>query len=287
MLWAFLAVLSGLGDATVWTIMKALHGKVTRRLVMAAQFGFGVPLLWILAFFFFPENLNYNVIWIGGINAILFTLASYLLLKAAQKGVLSKTMPLLSLTPLFLLITSYFMINELPGFYGFLGVTVIVIGTYIANLQKESKNIFAPFLALAKNKTSFYLLAVSFLFSITANFFKMGISMSNPIFFVALNFTLVSLILSPLLISRLREEFSSVKKNFKLLFSIGIVMALTEIFAAFAMMLTVPSYMVALKRSSVIFIVFFGYFFFKEKGIKQALIGSILMVIGGALILLF
>jgi len=47
-----------------------------------------------------------------------------------------------------------------------------------------------------------------------------------------------------------------------------------------AISLTLVAYVIAIKRTSVIISVIFGHSIFKEKGIKERLLGAIIMVIG-------
>ena len=50
--------------------------------------------------------------------------------------------------------------------------------------------------------------------------------------------------------------------------------------------LTLVSYVIAIKRLSIVFGVLFGYLIFKEKNIKERLAGASIMVAGAVLILL-
>jgi uncharacterized membrane protein len=40
------------------------------------------------------------------------------------------------------------------------------------------------------------------------------------------------------------------------------------------------AYVISIKRTSVIISILFGYLIFKEKGIKERLLGAVIMVIG-------
>jgi len=48
----------------------------------------------------------------------------------------------------------------------------------------------------------------------------------------------------------------------------------------FAVRLTLVPYIIAVKRTSVIMSSLFGFIIFKEKGLKQRLMGAALMVLG-------
>jgi len=54
-----------------------------------------------------------------------------------------------------------------------------------------------------------------------------------------------------------------------------------------AISLTQVAYMISIKRLSLLMGVLFGYLFFKETNIRERFVGTLLMIIGFALIVLF
>ena len=52
------------------------------------------------------------------------------------------------------------------------------------------------------------------------------------------------------------------------------------IFQMTAIIMAIVPYVISIKRSSIVITVLFGHLFFKERGIKERLMGSILMVLG-------
>ena len=67
---------------------------------------------------------------------------------------------------------------------------------------------------------------------------------------------------------------------------VGFFMALVMIFHMTAISLTLVTYVIAIKRTSVIMSVLWGAIIFKEKGIKERLVGAVIMVLGVVLIVL-
>jgi len=67
---------------------------------------------------------------------------------------------------------------------------------------------------------------------------------------------------------------------------IGLFSALSLIFQMAAINLTLVAYVISIKRTSAIMSVLFGYLIFKERGIKERLIGVTIMIIGVLLIVL-
>jgi len=284
MLWAFLSIISGLGDAVIFALMKKLK-QVNSSIVVWVQYAFALPFLLILLYFNYPEKINANVYWNAALNAILLLFSTYLLIKATQISKLSITMPMLSFTPLFLLFTSYIMLNEIPTQLGFIGVFLIVLGAYMIHIEDYKKGFFSPFKALIKDKGSFYVLIVAFIWSITANLFKLGMLGSNPIFFSVVVYLVISIIMVPIIFTR--QNIASIKSHFNMLIFLGLASAFMIATSSYAIISAIVPYVISLKRSSIIFAIFFGYFFFNEKNIRNALIGTIIMLFGGVLITLF
>ena len=86
---------------------------------------------------------------------------------------------MLSFTPLFLLIISPIIVGEFPTEKGLIGIVLIVVGSYLLNVNLKEKEILLPLKSLMKNKATRYMLIVAFIWSISANFDKKGIEASS------------------------------------------------------------------------------------------------------------
>ena len=91
-------------------------------------------------------------------------------------------------------------------------------------------------------------------------------------------FTVVAI--TPLMIYKARKRVYEIPKNLKLLLPLGLLSALTLISQLTAINMTLVAYVISIKRLSAVFSVLFGYWLFKEKNIKERLLGVIIMVIG-------
>ena len=286
MWWALLTIISGLFDAIMFALMKKLK-ETNNSIVVWVQYAFALPFLLVALYFYYPQKIDNNVYLIIIENSILLLISTYFLVKAAQISDLSVSMPLLSFTPLFLLFLSYAILKEMPTLYGFIGIILITIGAYIINIRDFRSGIFQPLKSLITNKGSLYAIIVAFIWSITANLFKLGILASNPIFFSASVYLVISFVMLPIIFYRLKDNFSEIKLNFGLLSILGFSGAVMIITSSIPMLYAIVPYVISLKRSSVIFTVLIGYYLFKERNIKYALIGTIIMLVGGVLITLF
>eukprot|EP00252_Welwitschia_mirabilis_P013490 TRINITY_DN2966_c0_g1_i2.p1 TRINITY_DN2966_c0_g1~~TRINITY_DN2966_c0_g1_i2.p1 ORF type:complete len:226 (+),score=23.10 TRINITY_DN2966_c0_g1_i2:449-1126(+) len=73
------------------------------------------------------------------ISGGLKVMAGYMYQKALHVSPMSVTVPYLAFTPVMLVFTSYFLMNEAPSFRGLLGVVVVTIGGYLLVVEKHGK----------------------------------------------------------------------------------------------------------------------------------------------------
>ena len=177
------------------------------------------------------------------------------------------------------------MLGEFPNLQGLAGIFIVVIGSYILNISSIKSGFFKPFKSVF-DKKGFHMLVVAFLFSITASLVKIGIQLSNPAYFIFMHYLFASVILVILFFNKFKENKNQIKANFKYFLVVGIAVAFSELFTATALKFAIVPYVISLKRSSIIFSVLFGFFYFREKNFKSAIIGSAIMFIGAILITL-
>ena len=206
----------------------------------------------------------------GGINI----LTAFLYMKALKVSDISVTVPMINFTPAFLLIMSPLILGEIPSLPGIIGVIFITLGAYILTSDKLS----SPLKSLMKESGPKIMLLIAFLWSITSNFDKIGVTSSSPILWAFSVHLLITLALTPFVIKKIRFE--------KELLLPGIFNGLRAITQMTALTMTYVAYVISIKRLSTVFGVIFGYLLFKEKSFKQRLLGSIVMFIGVLIIAL-
>jgi len=124
------------------------------------------------------------------------------------------------------------------------------------------------------------MLIVALIWSITANIDKVAVQHSSPLFYTLIFNVFVSCLFLPLLFVKSRKGLKKISLNVKGLILIGLFSALIPLFQFYAISLTLVAYVISIKRTSAIFSSLFGFFFFKEKRVKERLLGAIIMVIG-------
>ncbi len=287
MFWFIFAFLTAFFKSTKDVFSKKGLKDIDEYIVAWALRFFALPFLLPLLFFIkIPVigNQFWLALFIGGSLNVVTTI---LYMKAIKVSDLSITIPMVTLTPLFLLITSPLIIGEFPNIFGIVGILLIVMGSYMLNIKKKSQGYFAPFKALLEEKGPRLMLIVAFIWSITANFDKIGLLNSSPIFWVIAINIFITLCMFPIMFYKSRGKIKQIPVNLHALLPIGLFSSLALICQMTAISLTLVVYVISIERTSAIISVLFGYLIFKEKGIKERLMGVTIMLIGILFITLF
>jgi drug/metabolite transporter (DMT)-like permease len=225
-----------------------------------------------------PINAQFWVaLLIGGsLNVVSFTLY----IKAIKVSDLSLTVPIVTLTPLFLLVTSPLIVHESPSTADAIGVFMIVVGSYVLNLRERSQGYFAPLQAILREKGSRLMLMVALIWSITSNFDKVGVVNSSPLFWSTALYGFLAIGIFPIVLYKSRHQFDQILPNVKVLATIGLFHALAISFQMIAVTYTLVTHIIAIKRTSALISVLFGHFLFQESGLQERLAGAAIMVAG-------
>ena len=139
--------------------------------------------------------------WGGTLNAI----AVVLYIQALKSSDLSLTVPVVTLTPLFMLVTSPILVQESPTGADAIGVLMIVVGAYVLNLRASHQGYLAPFRALVSQLGPRLMLIVAVIWSFTSNFDKIGVVNSTPGFWVVSLFSFVAIALIPVILLKSKQ----------------------------------------------------------------------------------
>jgi drug/metabolite transporter (DMT)-like permease len=248
-----------------------------------------LPFLFVVLLFVPVPNLDEDF-YIAFFSALpLEVCAIVLYIKALKVSPLSLTLPFLSLTPVFLIIVPYVLLGEKVSFLGALGVLFIAVGGYTLNIKEFKKGVFEPFIAIKKEKGSIFMIIVAFIYSFTSSLGKRAIEHSSPIFFGATYIAVLVVVLTPIALYKGRDELRFIFNNGALRKSVfpGLLQSIMIISHMIAMSMTKVAYMISVKRLSLLIGVFYGYLFFEESAIKERLLGTVLMLAGFVLIVVY
>lgn len=284
--WLVFSLLNSLFDSVSSALNKRGAQKINVLSAAWAQRFFALFVLIPLALFsgsFQSVNINFweALIATSSLNVI----SSILFVKAIKDSPLSLTLPITTLTPVFLLITSPLILGEFPKPLGIAGILSVVIGSYILNLSKRIHGPFEPILAIFKDEGPRLMLIVAIIWSITSNIDKVVIRNSNPVLTALANSSGVLILLTLVLLAR-KISIKNILKNSKILAPIGLAGGISLAFQMTAISMTLVANVISVKRTNALFGAFWGKIFFKEENFKERFAGTVIMVIGVILIAL-
>ncbi len=279
MVWLIFALLSA--------IFKSLHNFTTKKFLanvdkyILASGSFLITSILLLLFSFYrgiPQigNQFYLAVLATTILNIVIVSLSFQALKITD---LSLASPLASFTPLFLILTSFIILKELPTKYGFIGIMLIVVGSYFLNYEKR-KNLFYPLKQLFKNKGTFYLFIAAFIASISSSFDKLVVLNSDSSFGSFVVYFLLSMIFLFISIIKNKDFKKIYKLNFNKFLIIGFFIFLGALTVNTAFSMQKASYVISINRLSILLEVLYGGILLKESKIFYRLIGAVIMVAG-------
>lgn len=210
--------------------------------------------------------------------------AFVLYMKALKLSPLSLTLPFLSLTPVFLIIVPAVVIGERVSVAGAIGVLLIALGGYTLNIRDTGKSFLAPFYAVKKERGSLYMIGVALIYSITAVLAKIVIQHSSPEFSAVLYNSAIFICITPMALMRGRKEDK--RGALKASFLPGVFDAAAMLTNMIAINMAKLAYVISVKRLSLLLGVMYGYFLFREKGVRERFLGTALMLAGFMLIVL-
>jgi drug/metabolite transporter (DMT)-like permease len=221
---------------------------------------------------------------LGGIAG---ALGNGFLVKALQKGDLSILGPINSYKSVVGIIFGIFLLGEIPTIWGILGIVLIIYGSYfVLDTMEEGFS-----WSLLKRREIQYRIWAMILTAIEAVFIKKVILVSSATIafiswcvFGAL-FSLILLFIYGLNLKReiARKGTNSFKQFLLLVLSIGIMQYTTN----YTFDHMPVGYALSLFQLSIIVSVLLGHKIFKEQDIQKKLIGSVIMIVGSVLVILF
>ncbi len=235
--------------------------------------------------FSIPTNMLFFIF----LAAFLGTFGFLFLAKSLRHMEISSAVPLTNISPAILAILSFFILKEAITMKQTYAIGLIIIGTYILEVDHNISNLKEPFIKIWKSKYIHYIFIGVLLYSFTGIIERYllthGITPLTYLFVVQI-FVMINFIF---LISVFYDGFQGIKNGFKrnwkwilLISALALTMRAVQ-FYAFAIAF-VPL-VISVKRLSTLFTVVIGGEIFHEKGLLLKSIACIICLIGIFLII--
>ena len=238
-----------------------------------------IPLVFSFNWTGFSDEL-----WLSAVRGGLCgALGNSFLVKALENGELSVLGPVNAYKSVVAMAAGIFILGELPSAAGLLGMVLVIAGSYfIFDTQDEGFSY-----KLLRRKDIRYRIYALMFTALEAVFIKNVITLSDikTSFFFWCFFGMVFTFLMVLV----RREFQINRNSFVLsrLLLIIILMGLMQYSTNFVFARMNVSYALALFQLSAVLSVVLGWKYFKETQVRKKLFGSLIMVIGSVILILW
>jgi drug/metabolite transporter (DMT)-like permease len=286
MLWFLLALVGAFFDATYYALTKNFLKNIPDNILASGALAIAAIELLSLSLIVGVPPIG-DQLWSAVIITTILNIAGlWLYYQALRTSELSHVFPLFSLTPLFLVISSWFILHESPTVMGLIGLCSVVTGVYLINLKGKS-DLLEPIKSVAAHKGSLFIILAAILYSVSSSYDKVVVLESDAFFGIGIAYGLMALFYLGLSIKNERNILIvTYKKSWLKLLLLGTILSLIGVAINLALTLELATYVIAVKRLSIVFSLVYGMFLFKEKINQYRLAGIFFATVGAIIIAL-
>jgi len=242
-----------------------------------------IPLLWTFQF----TQLN-SCFWINIFLAALLDMAGTLfLVMSLSKTDLSVFGPLNAYKVVISMMLAMLFLGEVPSAQGFVGIAIIVIGSFFLFPSQQTINTNRVFQLFSEKGVQYRFLSI-LLFSIGTlplkNAVITGGALPTTVFWCLIGLPL-AVLAHQLFIGSFTEQLKSSKQHLQSFIYLGILIFLMQYMTMMVLSKLYIAYSLALFQLSMILQVFLGYRIFNEQHLIRRLFACLIMVAGSLLVI--
>ncbi len=214
---------------------------------------------------------------------------------ALAKADVSLVSPLLTFNPAFTLLIGLIVLGEVPGLRQTIGVGVVLSGAYLLEVEEARTDLLSPLHVLLRRPGVMLAIIASAMWGATTVFEKLAIEHmtppSGPIVALTGTVLMVTLLTPNAFLSRGKADTSEQKKGLRglrahprALIGAVLIAGVAPLFGFTAIALGLVGYVTALFKLSAVFTIVWAWLFLGESNVPLRLLGTLVMLAGGALI---
>ena len=287
--WIFLSLLAAIFVTIVNLATKQVsnNAKLNEYSVAWLRTVTTLPVLWIVLFTKGMPVVD-SRFWLLLFIMLPLEIATVLCyFKAVKISPLSLITPVSSLNILFIAIGAYFILGEKLTIVHGAALLLFVLGIYVLNFDfAVSKNILYPFAKLTKEKGVLLILLFCLIVGINVPIQKMAILYSSSQFFAAVYFSIATIPLTFLFLTKGKGKLKDIVVSGKSILVMGIFNGLYLFTGTMAVSTGKVSFVTAIISLNILLTIILSGTFLKEKGLLKHFIAGLIMVAGATLIAL-
>ena len=277
-------VLSGLAFASLDFIRKLLAGRVDALVLVFFMSLGAVPFIAILIAFHGIGSVSLGYV-LPGLGALALNLAgNFAFIHSVRLSPLSRTIPLLSLTPAFTALVAIPLLGEVPSRTQIAGIFLVVAGATALN---SNANVRRPFAGLLQEKGAMLMVGVALMWSLSGPLDKLALTHASVLFHA--NVMTLGVAAGALVILWLQGRLGALRgarSHGWLLLAAMIAVTLALLFQLLAIQGVFVSVVEAFKRSlGSLMAVVVGRVVFSERVRPVQAVAVVVMMVGVGLIL--
>lgn len=284
-MWVVLALVAALCQVLRNTVMKRLGHSLDEYINVWGRFTFLLPFALLFALIEGFPPVKPGFVWACLGFGACQTISTLALSKALKLAEISMVTALWKVSLLVLLVLGYVTLRETPTPLGIAGVLLSMSGVYLLNVQRAHISPWAPLIVLVGDRGLRYTLLAALFFAPSVVTIKWAILLSDAYTGTLGGYFAASLMVTPLVLVTSRRHFAQIPRHWKAFCALGLFAALTTISQGTAYVMTLSSYVEAVKQVEIVFAMAIGALVFGERQrVKEIAPGALVMLAGVVLL---
>ena len=284
-MWFALALVAALCQVLRNTVMKRLGHALDEYINVWGRFTFLLPFAGLFVLWKGVPPIKPGFVLACVTFGVCQTISTLALSKALKLGEISMVTALWKVSLLILVVLGYFTLKETPTALGVAGIVISMTGVYLLNVNRAHIAWWAPLAVLFTDRGLRYTLLAACFFAPSVITIKWAMMLSDPYMGTLGGYIAASLIVTPIVLVTSRRHFADVPRYWKAFVSFGLFAALTTISQGTAYLLTLSSYVEAVKQVEMLFAMGIGVVMFGERQKVRDIVPGALVMLAGVVLL--
>ncbi|HKA61089.1 MAG TPA: EamA family transporter [Methylomirabilota bacterium] len=284
-MWFVLALLAALCQVLRNTVMKRLGHSLDEYINVWGRFTFLLPFAAAFVLWKGVPEIKPGFYLACACFGVSQTISTMALSKALKLSDISMVTALWKVSLLVLVVLGYFALKERPTLLGILGILISMAGVYLLNVNRAPIAWWAPLAVLFTDPGMRYTLLAALFFAPSVVTIKWAMQCSDQYMGTLGGYVAASLLVTPIVLKTSRRHFAEIPRYWKAFVSFGLFASLTTVSQGTAYLLTLSSYVEAVKQVEILFAMAIGVVLFHEKQKVRDIAPGALVMLAGVVLL--
>ena len=284
-MWLLLALVAALCQVLRNTVMKRLGHSLDEYINVWGRFTFLLPFAGLFVLWKGVPVIKPGFYTACACFAVSQTISTMALSKALKLSQISIVTALWKVSLLVLVVLGYFTLKEQPTGLGILGILISMAGVYLLNVNRAHIAWWAPLAVLFTDHGMRYTLLAALFFAPSVVTIKWAMQCSDQYTGTLGGYVAASLLVTPIVLTTSRRHFREIPRYWKAFVSFGLFASLTTVSQGTAYLMTLSSYVEAVKQVEILFALAIGTVLFHEKQTVRDIAPGALVMLAGVVLL--